>query len=880
MITDDIRNNFLKYFENNSHKIIESSSLLPKNDPTLLFPNAGMNQFKDVFLGYEKRDYKRATTCQKCIRAGGKHNDLENVGHTNRHLTFFEMLGNFSFGDYFKKESIDFAWDVSINVFGFEEEKLWVSVFKEDDEAFEYWKKYLPEKKIVKLGKKDNFWMMGETGPCGPCSELYYDKGENFARCNNPQEDVGGERFIEFWNLVFMQFSKDIQGQLNALPKKNIDTGTGLERIVALKMQVQDIFQTDILRGIIAKIENIINKKYDPDNRKQASCFNVIADHLRSLAFAISDGIQPSNIERGYVIRKILRRAVRYGKLLGFNSPFLAKIFPALESLMGHHYVGLIKNRDLIIKTVTKEEEAFFKTLQKGGDLLNKIIKKSDSNISGDDAFRLKDTYGLPIDEILLIAQDEGLKVDVDKFTHLEKEAQNKSKTARIKNQKTMSCLDVSETFFHDFVKKYPNIKFVGYDCLKTKSHIFGIIVGNIFQQKIEKGQKGIILLDSTTFYAEKGGQIGDKGILSLKEHGIFEVEDCQEFMPGIVLHIGKMLDGTLNLGDKIDCEVNEKARHSISANHTATHILGWALDLILSQKISQAGSYVEKDRLRFDFNYDEKLTIDQIKDIEKLVNNKIRDNISINTEEKEYEKIKLDDSVIKMFNDKYGEKVRVVNINFSKELCGGTHVKRTGDIGFFKIVYETSIAAGKRRIEAVTGINAENFVYEKQSIITNIMTQLNVQEANIIKKINNILEEKKQLTISINQLMQDRLKNLFNRINESIEKIKTFYFFAEKLHNIDKKSIKELIGLVLKKYKSIIIILIVEEKERDYFFIRVTEDVVKEKKELSADNILKKLTQLVKAQGGGNKISAQGVISKKNKNLIEQIRKFIKEQC
>ncbi|MBM3201846.1 MAG: alanine--tRNA ligase, partial [Chlamydiae bacterium] len=528
MQSQELRRKFLHFFREKGHTIVPSSPVVPHDDPSILFTNAGMNQFKKIFLGQAVMPYTRASTTQKCVRVGGKHNDLDNVGFTSRHLTFFEMLGNFSFGDYFKKEAIAYAWELSTRVLELEESKIWVTVFEKDDEAYELWKQWVPEKRIVRLGEKDNFWAMGDTGPCGPCSELLYDRGDLFGNATSPLNDVDGERFFEFWNLVFMQFNRDFSGKMAPLPKQNIDTGMGLERLVSLKLGVNDVFQTDILRSLIAQVENISGKTYKSD-----PAFHVVADHIRSLSFAIADGAQPGNVERGYVLRKILRRAVRYGRTLGLQKPFLGQVADRLFSLMGEDFPELISAKDKIKEILYVEEENFIKTLSRGGNILQTIIdnsKKSESKqISGQEAFRLKDTYGFPLDELLLIAKDNGLNVNLEAFNLLEEEAKERSRAS----QKELSQ-EAKVNLFEGFVKKHGTSSFVGYDTLETEGSITGIFQGVNSVERISEGESALIILDKTSFYAEMGGQIGDTGLI-VHNDAIFSVEDTTQPFTGVI---------------------------------------------------------------------------------------------------------------------------------------------------------------------------------------------------------------------------------------------------------------------------------------------------------------------------------------------------------
>lgn len=839
MLSKEIRREFLNYFKTQSHAIVPSSPVVPKDDPTLLFVNAGMNQFKDVFLGKDKRSYSRAATSQKCIRAGGKHNDLENVGHTPRHLTFFEMLGNFSFGDYFKKEAIGFAWDVSTHVFGFDGEKIWISVYKDDEEAFELWQKHVPMKRIIRLGEKDNFWSMGDVGPCGPCSELLYDRGDKFAEATSPLEDLSGNRFMEFWNLVFMQFNKET---MKPLPKKSIDTGAGLERLVLLKMGASSIFQTDILRSLIAEAENISGQKYDLE-RESAPAFHVIADHIRSLSFAIADGAQPSNMERGYILRKILRRAARHGKMIGLNKPFLAKIASRLVKEMGEDFPELKSSEALIGEVLTIEEESFLKTLQRGDNLLSRILKRSKTKILGDDAFLLKDTYGFPIEEILLIAKDAHVEVDLKRFNELEEEAREKSRKA----QKKLS--EQFETnFFYDFAKTHKETNFIGYEKLESPATIQAIVIDGEFSDEIKEGQKGLLILDKTTFYAEKGGQAGDKGTIEKKDF-LFEVENCQIPYGGIIAHIGEMKKGSLKKQDKVTAKVNKKRRESICNNHTATHLLHWALEKVLGAHIRQAGSLVEENYLRFDFTHHKAMSKEEIREVEELVNEKIRENVEIKTHILSLEEAQKRPEIKQFFGEKYETNVRMVDIDFSKELCGGTHVDTLGNIGFFKIEKESSIAAGVRRIEAVSGKMAEKLVQKREEEVELLHELLKTPK--LKERIETLLTENRELT---QELKKQRVKQYGLMRKELIEKKSKFGILAKV--DICAKELSSFAEELMNELKSGLIVLAAIDKEKGLFIIKVGKDLIE--KGIFANDLIKLIAPVIKGGGGGNKETAQ----------------------
>ncbi len=832
MLSQEIRRAFLKYFKDHQHAIIPSSAVVPHDDPTLLFTNAGMNQFKDVFLGKSERDYTRAATSQKCIRVGGKHNDLDNVGHTSRHLTFFEMLGNFSFGDYFKKEAIDFAWDVSTKVFKFEAEKIWITVFREDDEAFELWKKIVPEKRIVRMDEKDNFWAMGDTGPCGPCSELYFDRGNKFGDATSILHDTTGERYLEFWNLVFMQFNRDVSGKMTPLPKQSIDTGSGLERVISLKMGVENLFATDILRGIIGQIEHVSGKNYGGD---LMPAFNVIADHIRSLSFAIADGAQPSNVERGYVLRKLVRRAVRYGRMLGLQDPFLGRVLPRVVELMGDDYPELKSAQGRIADVLTTEEEAFLRTLKRGGNILSSVIATAETRpskeITGEEAFKLKDTYGLPLEEILLIAKDTHLSVNLDAYQLLEEAAREKSKAAH-----TSESQVVEENVY----KELGSTHFVGYEHLSADSKVQAIFVEGKKGDVIHAGQKGIVVLDKTPFYAEKGGQVGDTGTISTKVAEL-KVLDCKAPYSGVIVHEVECISGSLKTGEKVHVQVESARRRKIQNNHTATHLLHWALVQVLGDHLRQAGSLVSADRLRFDFSHHKSLSKEEVMRVEELVNEQIRNNTPVGAYELSYEEAQKKPEIKQFFGDKYGAKVRVIDIEASKELCGGTHTSSTGTIGYFRIVKEGSIAAGVRRIEAVTGQEADLFV---RSLSEDLEKQIGAQAAEM-KTV------QQQLKVARKVVLRELAGSLAK--TASHEPPAAFLSAVVTVENDELAPLAEEVGVHL---KSGVIVLALKMPGRCQVVLKLTPDLVK--KGWNAPAILKEAASLIGGSGGGKPEMAQ----------------------
>lgn len=876
MLSQQIRRAFLNYFKTQGHTILPSSPVIPHDDPTLLFTNAGMNQFKDVFLGNSKRDYNRAATSQKCIRVGGKHNDLDNVGHTSRHLTFFEMLGNFSFGNYFKKEAIGFAWDIVTHVFALDPEKVWVSVYQDDDEAFALWEKHIPSRKIVRFGEKENFWSMGETGPCGPCSELLYDRGESYGAAKSPKEDLSGERYLEFWNLVFMQFEKNSDGTISSLPKQSIDTGAGLERIVSLKLGVHNVFQTDILRSLIAQTEKISNKKYDLENQELAPAFHVIADHIRSLSFAIADGVQPSNTDRGYVLRKILRRAARYGKMLGLQRPFLAEILPRLIETMGDDFPEIKIGKDRIAEILTLEEEAFIRTLQRGGNILHHVIEASrakGNKISGEDAFKLKDTYGFPLEEISLIAKDENLFVDEPRFHVLEEEAKEKSRKAHKTTAQTFEA-----NFFSDFTKTHKKCLFEGYEKTGLDTHITGIVVEGKFTDTIKEGQEGLLILEKTPFYPEMGGQVGDAGSIQKGAHQ-FLVYDTLAPFPGIIAHLGKMEAGHFQKNEKIHAKVNTERRIAIQNNHSATHILHWALTEILGAHIKQAGSLVEADRIRFDFNHHKGVSLLELRKIENLVNEKIRSDLDIKTYELSFPEAQKRSDIKQFFGEKYGDKVRVVDMDFSKELCGGTHAHRTGTIGLFKIQKESSIAAGVRRIEAFSGKTAETMVQEEEDLLHSLASQLKVSVSSLAEKLSSLLEENKRIEGELKKVRKKEIKASMDICFQKREQVGLIPFIGDEI-NVSAEELPLFAEELLQKLQSGVVALGIRLENKCQLLIAVSSDFVQ--KNISAQKLIREAAPLIQGGGGGkpNIAQAGGKDPHGLPQAIDKIRQLLKDSC
>ncbi len=768
MTSKEIRNSFLNFFKNKDHRIVESAPVVPYNDPTLLFTNAGMNQFKDVFLGTGTRDYKRAADTQKCIRVSGKHNDLEEVGVDTYHHTFFEMLGNWSFGDYYKEEAIEWAWELLTKVWGLDEKRLYATVFRDDDEAYEIWKKYLPESRIQRFDEKDNFWEMGETGPCGPCSEIHYDKTPDFSGAN--LVNAGVPEVIEIWNLVFIQYNRQQDGTLEDLAAKHVDTGMGFERIVAVLQDKDSNYDTDIFQPIIRHIEELSSKKYSQDlDSPNGIAMRVIADHLRTLAFAIADGAIPGNEGRGYVLRRILRRASRFARNLGFKEPMIYLLLPTLIDVLGDTFPELNKNRSLIERIIKAEEESFLKTLDRGLVKFDEIVAKNNKMISGKDAFLLYDTFGFPLDLTQLIARERGIEVDSKGF-----EIEMNKQKERSRASRKVHTQDVEKPVI-DAVTE-----FVGYDTVETEAKIL-LIDGNK------------IITDRTPFYVEKGGQISDIGeiIVGDEKYSVLDVKKSGD----TVIHICDREVKQVDSGASAILKVDNSRRRDIMRNHTATHLLHEALTRVLGSHVKQSGSLVAPDYLRFDFNHFEKVTEKEIEEVERIVNEKILEGLDVKTDVMSLDEAKKNSKTKMFFGDKYGDIVRVVSIgdDFSSEFCGGTHVKNTSEIGLFKIVSESSIAAGIRRIEAVTGRGVLNYIYEQEKKITerdDKISELNDKIRALEKSLDK--QKNKQIGSQIEQIVNQAKE--INGIKIAVQKvdvqnIEQLRVAGENLRNALKKS-------------------------------------------------------------------------------------------
>ncbi len=864
MTGNEIRKQFLDFFQKHNHQAIRSSSLIPADDPTLLFTNAGMVQFKRIFLGEEKRGYIRAATSQKCVRAGGKHNDLENVGYTARHHTFFEMLGNFSFGDYFKEKAMEYAWDLITNIYKLPADKLFISIYKDDDEAFEIWNKKIgaPENRIVRLGEKDNFWSMGDTGPCGPCSEIHIDRGEEFG-CKKPDCATGCDcdRFLEIWNLVFMQFNKDESGKLTPLPKPSIDTGMGLERITSVIQNVNTNYDTDLIMPIIKKAEELAGIKIG-ENPQADIAMKVIADHSRAAAFLIGDGILPSNEGRGYVLRRIIRRAIRYGRNIGLIKPFLDKTSKTVLNIMEPAYPELLKAKDFITKIISAEEIRFSETLDNGLKLLNDTLaemkEKKEETIPGKVIFKLYDTYGFPVDIIKDVVRDTNISLDIDGFEFKMESQRKKSKTV-------VSFSQAGEAY-KKLSAKGVKTEFIGYDNTSFSSEILSLIKNGKELKSASKNEEIEIIAKTTPFYAESGGQAGDIGIITDKTESIkIDIKNTVKDPAGLIIHKGIVTKGTVEKGVKAIFSVNKNAREKTCANHTATHILHYALRKVLGNHVKQAGSYVGASRLRFDFTHFSQVEKEQIETIELIINEKIIKNLLVNIEEMDAASA-FKTGATALFEEKYGDIVRIVSIDsFSKELCGGTHIQNTGAIGLFKIISETSIASGVRRIFAVTGNEALLHVQKTEKILFNAANLLKDKPENLLKRIQNLLEAQKNY-----EKENKKLKNLIavksaETSMDDFVQINGIKIIAKKAEAENPGELREIADKFKDKIKTGIVVLASVSKTNNKVMLIavVTKDITDR---FSADKIVKETAAIVGGGGGGRPDMAQAGGSKPEK--------------
>ncbi|CTV14884.1 alanine--tRNA ligase [Escherichia coli] len=847
--TAEIRQAFLDFFHSKGHQVVASSSLVPHNDPTLLFTNAGMNQFKDVFLGLDKRNYSRATTSQRCVRAGGKHNDLENVGYTARHHTFFEMLGNFSFGDYFKHDAIQFAWELltSEKWFALPKERLWVTVYESDDEAYEIWEKEvgIPRERIIRIGDNkgapyasDNFWQMGDTGPCGPCTEIFYDHGDHIwgGPPGSPEED--GDRYIEIWNIVFMQFNRQADGTMEPLPKPSVDTGMGLERIAAVLQHVNSNYDIDLFRTLIQAVAKVTGAT-DLSNKS----LRVIADHIRSCAFLIADGVMPSNENRGYVLRRIIRRAVRHGNMLGAKETFFYKLVGPLIDVMGSAGEDLKRQQAQVEQVLKTEEEQFARTLERGLALLDEeLAKLSGDTLDGETAFRLYDTYGFPVDLTADVCRERNIKVDEAGFEAAMEEQRRRAREASGFGADYNAMIRVDSAS-----------EFKGYDHLELNGKVTALFVDGKAVDAINAGQEAVVVLDQTPFYAESGGQVGDKGELKGANFS-FAVEDTQKYGQAIG-HIGKLAAGSLKVGDAVQADVDEARRARIRQNHSATHLMHAALRQVLGTHVSQKGSLVNDKVLRFDFSHNEAMKPEEIRAVEDLVNAQIRRNLPIETNIMDLEAAKAKGAMA-LFGEKYDERVRVLSMgDFSTELCGGTHASRTGDIGLFRIISESGTAAGVRRIEAVTGEGAITTVHADSDRLSEVAHLLKGDSNNLADKVRSVLERTRQLEKELQQLKEQAAAQESANLSSKAIDVNGVKLLVSELSGVEPKMLRTMVDDLKNQLGSTIIVLATVAEGKVSLIAGVSKDVTDRVK---AGELIGMVAQQVGGKGGGRPDMAQ----------------------
>ncbi len=866
----EVRKLFLDYFQDKEHQIVKSSSLIPKNDPTLLFTNAGMVQFKNVFLGLEKRPYSRAASSQKCVRAGGKHNDLENVGVTARHHTFFEMLGNFSFGDYFKKDAIRYGWELIAEVYKLPKESLWVTVFREDEEAVDLWKSEtdINPKRIVRMDEKDNFWSMGDTGPCGPCSEILIDQGESFG-CDRPDCAVGCDcdRYLELWNLVFMQFDRDKDGNLGPLPNPSIDTGMGLERVAAVMQGVGSNYETDLLRGIISQVEKLSGKSYGEDSSSDVS-MRVIADHARAVTFLVSDGVFPSNEGRGYVLRRILRRAVRHSNMLGIVEPCLYKITKAVKETMSESYPELNERIDFVMEIVESEEKRFLETLDRGLLLLNEefIKLKGENVISGDVAFKLYDTYGFPVDLTQDIASEKGLGLDMAGFEKAMDEQKNKSKKAwKGSGEEGLAPL------YRDILSGGLSVDFTGYDRTDGEGRITAIIKDGVLVDNANEGDDVEVITDKTPFYGESGGQMGDRGEIE-GESGIGTVLDTKKPVINFIIHIVKVEKGSIWVGDKIELKVDRAFRGGVRTHHTTTHILHAVLKEILGSHVGQAGSLVAPDRLRFDFTHHSSIDQKTLNKIEDIINNRVRcDNDVVIQTDVPYDEA-IEGGATAIFEEKYGDKVRIVSIGeYSKELCGGIHLDSSGEAGLVKIASEGASSAGVRRIEALAGQSAWNHMKGQEGTLGEMTRLLNVPQSEVVGRLGRLLEENESIKRELESFKGKARSEQAGKIIKNVKKVNGHNILSVEIPDTNPGDLRKVWDGLKSRLSPGVAVLGSSGDGKAFLLVGVTDDLTDK---FHSGKIIKELAEIVDGKGGGKADLAQAG-GNNPKNLDKALNKI-----
>lgn len=864
----DIRQTFLDFFKDRGHAVVASSPLVPANDPTLMFTNSGMVQFKDVFLGTDKRPYVRAASVQACLRAGGKHNDLENVGYTARHHTFFEMLGNWSFGDYFKRESLQWAWELLTEVYKLPAERLWATVYIDDDEAYDIWTKEigLPAERVVRIGDNkgakyasDNFWMMADTGPCGPCSEIFYDHGPHIAGGPPGSPDADGDRYIEIWNNVFMQFDMQPDGSVKPLPAPCVDTGMGLERLAAILQHVHSNYEIDIFDALITAAARETNTS-DLTNPS----LRVIADHIRATSFLVADGVIPSNEGRGYVQRRIIRRAIRHGYKLGRKTPFFHKLVPDLVKLMGEAYPHLAQAQQRIMETLKAEEERFYETLANGMDILDSALGGGQKVLPGEVAFKLHDTYGFPLDLTQDVCRERDVAVDVAGFD------------AAMEKQKAAGR--AAGKFKMDRVLEYAGAvnRFVGYEKLEEAAKITAIYVDGTSVAALKSGQEGIVVLDATPFYAESGGQVGDAGVLE-SGSALFRVEDTQKIKADVFGHHGQLAQGTLNVGDHVTAKVDMKRRAATMRNHSVTHLMHKALREVLGAHVQQKGSLVDADKTRFDFTHNAPVTPQQVREIEARVNAEILDNHATQARLMDIESAKATGAVM-LFGEKYGDSVRVLDIGSSRELCGGTHVQRTGDIGLFKIVSEGGVAAGIRRIEAVTGANALAYLQQLESTVQTVAGALKTPAAELQGRVSQVLEQVRTLEKEVAALKGKLASSQGDELMAQAVDVKGIKVLAARLDGADAKTLRDTMDKLKDKLKSAAIVLAVVDGAKVQLAAGVTADSMGKVK---AGELVNFVAQQVGGKGGGkpDMAMAGGTDASKLAGALQSVQGWVAER-
>jgi len=863
MTSNELRKAFLDFFSKHGHEVVASSPLVPGNDPTLLFTNAGMVQFKDVFLGDDKRNYSTAASSQRCVRAGGKHNDLENVGYTSRHHTFFEMLGNFSFGDYFKREAIKYAWEFLTETLGLPEERLWVTVFEDDDEAADVWLKEMKidSSRFGRLGAKDNFWAMGDTGPCGPCSEIFFDHGEDVPGGPPGSPDEDGDRYVEIWNLVFMQFDRSADGTMTPLPKPSVDTGMGLERIAAVMQHVHSNYQIDLFANLIQATADALGVDNDG-----SSSLNVIADHIRACSFLVVDGVLPGNEGRGYVLRRIVRRAIRHGKKLGTHDLFFHKLVAPLVKEMGDAYPELAKAQAHVEKVLKKEETRFAETLDQGMEILETAIADLDGKqLPGDVVFKLYDTYGFPVDLTADIAREREMSIDEKGF-----EAAMEVQRERARASSKFGVADGDE------LKVDACTEFLGYDGTEASCEVVALFKDGSTVEQLDDGDEGAVVLASTPFYAESGGQIGDTGIL-VDDGKLFRVDDTQKSGDANV-HFGSMEQGTLKVGDALEAVVDADRRQAIRLNHTATHLMHAALRQVLGDHVTQKGSLVAPDRLRFDFSHYEGVTPDQLQEIEDLVNAEIRKNVAADTDMMTYDDA-IESGAMALFGEKYGDKVRVLRLgDFSVELCGGTHVERTGDIGVFKVTHEGGVASGVRRIEAVTGAGAMAWIDANQKTLNELSGLLRSSPEQAAAKVEQLLSQNKELEKKLATAKHVLITGERSGDEDNVREIAGIKVLVSRVDGIDAKSMRDAVDRAKDKLQNAIVVFASVEDGK----VRLAAGVTKNNTgKIKAGDLIKPIAEQVGGKGGGRPDFAQagGNDPSKLDSALESVPDWVAEQ-